>query len=88
VLFTTSGRSPNLLEAAATARGLGCLVIACTGSDPGPLGASADLVVGIPVEEPVHVQELHTVVVHALVGLLEGALHGDGPPAPIEVATP
>jgi D-sedoheptulose 7-phosphate isomerase len=79
VLFTTSGRSPNLLEAASTARHVGCDVIACTGRDPGPLGPMSDLVVNVPIDESVHVQELHTVVVHALVDLLEHSLCADGP---------
>ncbi len=65
-LLTTSGRSANLLEAAAAARPLGVTTLACTGPAPNPLAERADDTLALPVASAAVVQEVQQVVVHLL----------------------
>jgi phosphoheptose isomerase len=71
LLLTTSGRSPNLLEAADRARGAGMQVWALTGPLPNPLAARAHRVVAVSSGSVSAVQEAHLVVVHALCAAVE-----------------
>jgi len=73
VLLSTSGSSPNLLEAARTARLVGATVWALTGPLPNPLAALADDVLALP-GEACNVQEAQLVAVHALCEAFEAAL--------------
>ncbi|MFD1152677.1 D-sedoheptulose-7-phosphate isomerase [Saccharothrix hoggarensis] len=73
VLLTTSGRSPNLLEAAKAARAAGAHVWAMTGPTPNPLAEVVDEVLSLP-GEPANVQEAQLVAVHALCAAFEAAL--------------
>jgi D-sedoheptulose 7-phosphate isomerase len=73
VLLSTSGRSPNLLEAARAARPAGATTWALTGPAPNPLADLADDTVALP-GDPCHVQEAQLVVVHALCEAFEAAL--------------
>ncbi|HUQ62020.1 SIS domain-containing protein [Lentzea sp.] len=73
VLLSTSGSSPNLLEAARAARLAEATVWAFTGPLPNPLAALADDVLALP-GEPCNVQEGQLVAVHALCEAFEAAL--------------
>ncbi|MFD5826484.1 SIS domain-containing protein [Lentzea sp. NPDC060358] len=73
VLLSTSGSSPNLLEAAHAARATGAVVWALTGPLPNPLAALADDVLALP-GEACNVQEAQLVAVHALCEAFEAAL--------------
>lgn len=73
VLLSTSGKSPNLLEAAHAARLAGANVWALTGPLPNPLASLADDTLALP-GDPCHVQEAQLVVVHALCEAFEAAL--------------
>jgi D-sedoheptulose 7-phosphate isomerase len=79
VLFSTSGRSPNVLEAAWAARECGVRVVAVTGGGPNPLAAASDVALRAPVDDTPLIQELHAVVVHLLCDLVEAELAGDHP---------
>jgi D-sedoheptulose 7-phosphate isomerase len=76
VLLSTSGKSPNLLAAAAAARAVGARAIALTGARPNPLADAVDD--AICIEGPsANVQEAQLVLVHALCRAMEPALrHG------------
>jgi phosphoheptose isomerase len=63
VAISTSGRSPNLVRAAATATRLGLTVFALTGAAPNPLASASSDAISIPGATPT-VQEVHQVVVH------------------------
>jgi D-sedoheptulose 7-phosphate isomerase len=65
VLLSTSGRSRNLLTAAAAAREAGATCWAMTGAAPNPLAAAVDDVLCLPGSNAT-VQEGHLVAVHAL----------------------
>ena len=72
--ISTSGASPNVLEAARQAATSGLKVIALTGA-AGPLGDLADVVIRIPSTSTAHVQEAHLGVEHAICHLVERALY-------------
>ncbi|MBO2926269.1 MULTISPECIES: D-sedoheptulose 7-phosphate isomerase [Pseudomonadaceae] len=73
--FSTSGRSPNVIKAAETAKALGVKVIALTGKPGSQLEALADVCVCAPGGDFAdRVQELHIKVVHILIELVERKL--------------
>lgn len=69
--LSTSGNSPNVVEAAKTARAAGCTVIALTGDTGGTLAAHADIVIRAPSKVVARIQEVHDVCIHALAEALE-----------------
>ncbi|MDE1171036.1 MAG: SIS domain-containing protein [Verrucomicrobium sp.] len=72
VLFSTSGNSANLLEAAREAKGKGILVLAFLGKDGGKLAPLADIAWIAPGGSP-RVQELHTWAMHSILECVEVA---------------
>ncbi|GGL70140.1 hypothetical protein GCM10009706_05630 [Curtobacterium citreum] len=77
VLLSTSGKSPNLLRAAAAARAVGARSIAMTGPGPNPLADAVDD--AICIDGPsANVQEAQLVLVHALCRAMEPALRRGG----------
>lgn len=65
VLFSTSGRSPNLLCAVEAARDMGVETWSLTGPAPNPLALASDE--NVAIEGPsANVQECHLVAVHAV----------------------
>ncbi|HEX5367414.1 MAG TPA: SIS domain-containing protein [Acidimicrobiales bacterium] len=73
VALSTSGRSANLLAAAAAARRAGVTTWALTGPAPNPLAAAADDVVAVPCPGAPSVQDVHQVAVHLLCLAFENA---------------
>lgn len=71
VAFSTSGRSPNVVSAARTARALGVGVVAFSGADPAELGTHADVAVPVPSTSVPRIQEVHGLCIHAVVAELE-----------------
>jgi len=70
--ISTSGHSPNVLEAARYARErIGARVIAFTGSRRSPLAEYADVAVAVGGTETARVQECHLLIAHAICELLE-----------------
>ena len=65
VLMSTSGRSPNLLNAVEAARHLGITTWAMTGPGPNPLSEACDDAVSINARSA-NVQEAHLIALHAL----------------------
>src|SRR5580693_2353435 len=72
--ISTSGNSPNVLQAAQTARDLGCTVIALTGERGGKLAAHADLLICAPSTVTARIQEVHTLCIHAIADSLDSLL--------------
>jgi D-sedoheptulose 7-phosphate isomerase len=66
LLLSTSGRSPNLLTAAAAGREAGLRCWAFTGPVPNPLAEACTDVLAVPSPDPQVVQELHLVSAHLL----------------------
>ncbi len=76
--ISTSGGSPNVLEAVRTAKELGMDVVAMTGRDGGGLGREPGVSVhlNIPHESTARVQEMHITCLHILCALVDDALFG------------
>lgn len=73
--ISTSGNSPNILRAAATARERGMKVVALTGKDGGKLAGIADVEIRVPhFGYSDRVQEIHIKVIHILIQLIENSL--------------
>lgn len=72
--LSTSGRSPNVLGAAAAALDCGLTVWALTGPTPNPLAEQADEVVTVDAPQTATVQEVHQVVVHLLCASFDHAV--------------
>lgn len=69
--ITTSGNSPNVVEALNTARSHGLMTVALTGRDGGAAGAAADIHVNVPDASAARVQEVHRTIIHAICALVE-----------------
>jgi D-sedoheptulose 7-phosphate isomerase len=74
VVFSTSGRSRNLVVAAQRARQMGLDVIGLLGRDGGPLKDLCDVMLIVPGHSADRIQEVHIKIVHLLVGELEQRL--------------
>jgi phosphoheptose isomerase len=71
--ISTSGASPNVVAAFASARGRGMKTIALTGRDGGAAGRSADIHVNVPSDSTPRVQEVHRTLLHVICDLVEKA---------------
>lgn len=72
--ISTSGNSPNVIEAMASARRLGLVTIALTGGSGGRLRSLVDILIAVPSEETPRIQECHILAGHALCDAVEQAL--------------
>jgi D-sedoheptulose 7-phosphate isomerase len=72
--ISTSGNSANVVQAAQSARGLGCFVVALTGGRGGNLAAHADLLIRAPSLVTARIQEVHTLCIHAISDSLDALL--------------
>ena len=88
VLFSTSGRSPNLVEAATAARAMGATSWALTGPGPNALARACTEAVCLPGDTS-SVQEMHLAALHMLCRAVEQVV-ADAPPEPddAEAAAP
>jgi D-sedoheptulose 7-phosphate isomerase len=64
VAISTSGRSPNVVQALETASRLGLQTAAFLGRDGGPARACAGLAIVVPDEETARIQECHGLMIH------------------------
>ena len=74
VLFSTSGRSPNVVAASRAAARGGATTLALTGPAPNPLAACADDVIASAGVDTAAIQDSHHVAVHALCAALDELL--------------
>ncbi|HOZ48648.1 MAG TPA: SIS domain-containing protein [Candidatus Hydrogenedentes bacterium] len=74
VAISGSGNSPNILEAAKTAKARGMLVIGMTGYDGGKLKNLADIDLHVPCHCMAQVEDAHLVLEHAIVETLKERL--------------
>jgi phosphoheptose isomerase len=74
LLYSTSGRSENLLRAAVAGRGCGMAVAAITGDRTCPLEQLADHTLRVPATDTAFIQELQMMVTHILCEIAEREL--------------
>lgn len=77
--ISTSGNSPNILQAIQAAHDRNMRVIALTGREGGTLSAlldAADLEIRVPAQSTARIQETHLVVIHCICDLIDQQLFG------------
>lgn len=76
--ISTSGDSPNVLEAIKLAKTKGAKTIGLTGGSGGKLATVADLVLAVPSDSTPRIQEAHITIGHIVCELVERELSGTG----------
>ena len=76
VALTTSGTSPNIVEAAKVARRKKCTVLGLLGRDGGTILPLCDVALVVPVQQSYLIQEVYMVVGHWLCNVIEQAMFG------------
>lgn len=74
--ISTTGNSPNVLEATRVAKKKGLYTIALTGGNGGKLKRLVHLSLCVPSENTQRIQESHITLGHAICELVEEALYG------------
>ena len=74
VVFSTSGNSPNILNALAAAKQCGMVTVAMLGKTGGKAKGRADHEIIIASPDGARVQEAHTLILHLWLELIEAAL--------------
>jgi D-sedoheptulose 7-phosphate isomerase len=75
--ISTSGNSPNVLEAMKTARSQGLRTIGLSGKDGRALAQAVDIAIVVSSDNTAQVQECHIAIGHLLCELTERELVGD-----------
>jgi D-sedoheptulose 7-phosphate isomerase len=74
--ISTSGNSPNVLEATDAARQSGLVTVGLTGKDGGKLGGKVQYHLNVPHHSSARVQEVHIMIGHILCELVEENVKG------------
>lgn len=72
--ISTSGNSPNVLQALLLAREQGCRTVGLLGKDGGTIKDVCDLALIVPTSDTPRVQEGHITIIHIVCDLLEKTL--------------
>ncbi|MBT8440749.1 MAG: phosphoheptose isomerase [Gammaproteobacteria bacterium] len=78
--ISTSGNSPNVLDAVHAAHDRGMRIVALTGRDGGPTAAAmkdSDVELRVPSDRTARIQEVHLVIIHCLCDAIDQALFND-----------
>jgi D-sedoheptulose 7-phosphate isomerase len=78
--ISTSGNSPNVIEAITAAHERGLVVVALTGRDGGKMGAmlrEGDFHLCVPAQRTARVQEVHLLTLHCLCDVIDHLLLGE-----------
>lgn len=74
IAISTSGASPNVVNALMKAREIGCSVVGLTGAKGGKFAALCDACVVVPSERTARIQEMHITVGHIWCEYVDAAL--------------
>ena len=72
VALSTSGRSPNVVNALQRAKDLGLVTVGLLGQPGSPAQPLCDLAFTTPASRSAHIQELHLMVIHLILEQLDG----------------
>ncbi|MFA5394069.1 MAG: D-sedoheptulose 7-phosphate isomerase [Candidatus Ratteibacteria bacterium] len=78
-IFSTSGKSENVIFAARKAKELGLKIVALTGRDGGPLKRLATIALVAPGKNTARIQEAHMLIAHILIETVEKSLFKESP---------
>lgn len=79
--ISTSGNSPNILQAITAAQDRAMHIIALTGRDGGELAnllSNDDVLICVPAQSTARIQETHLLIIHCLCDLIDCQLFGPG----------
>ena len=71
--MSTSGNSPNIVEALKAAHDVGMRTIGMTGAGGGALAALSDVLIAVPSKSTPRIQECHLLLGHVICELVEAA---------------
>lgn len=77
--ISTSGNSPNVIEAIKAAHDRDMTVVALTGRDGGKIAEAlrdTDIEIRVPAERTARIQEVHLVIIHCLCDFIDTKLFG------------
>lgn len=74
VALSTSGNSPNILKAIATAHEIGMIVVGMTGESGGRMLQQCDFLVNVPSSDTPRIQESHIMIGHIICEMVESSL--------------
>jgi D-sedoheptulose 7-phosphate isomerase len=77
--ISTSGKSPNVLQALQQARSQALICVGLTGSAMGPMHELCDHLLSVPSLNTPKIQEGHIALGHIICGLIEERMFRDGP---------
>ncbi len=72
--ISTSGNSPNVVEAVRVAKKQNMITLALTGGEGGALAQEADLALCVPTDETPIIQEVHLMAEHLICDLVDAML--------------
>jgi D-sedoheptulose 7-phosphate isomerase len=78
--ISTSGNSPNVIEAMSAAHGAGVNIVALTGKSGGRISVlinEDDVHICVPAERTARIQEIHLLTIHCLCDGIDQMLYGD-----------
>jgi len=78
--ISTSGNSPNVMEAFEVAKEMGMKTVALTGNDGGMIAKIADISLIVPSTSTPRIQETHILIGHILCEMVEHHLFFENPP--------
>lgn len=76
-LYTTSGNSKNIIEAAKIGKSLGLIVASFVGENKGKIEPFSDFLISVPSSSTPKVQEVHLTLGHAISGIVEAKFFGN-----------
>ena len=79
--ISTSGNSPNVVNALQRSRELGLKTIGLTGPDGGKMAPLCHVLLAAPIPQTPRIQEVHLVTYHAICAALEQRLFGPKAPS-------
>lgn len=75
--YSTSGKSPNILNAFKQAQEMGMVTVGLSGNRGGPMLELCDHLLAVPSTDTPKIQEGHLVIGHIICGLIENAIFGN-----------
>ncbi len=77
IVYSTSGRSENIIKALEQAREMNMITIGLTGNRGGPMVELCDYLLAVPSADTPKIQEGHLGMGHIICGIIENVIFGD-----------
>ncbi len=77
IVYSTSGKSVNIIKALEKANEMGMITIGLTGNKGGPMGDLCDYLLAVPSSETPKIQEGHLGIGHIICGIIENVIFGE-----------